>query len=69
LKLWGGEATFPEIARRSRCRRCKRQASSAAPNWPTIDHRAGAPTDIPPGWENAHYDNPNRLPPRAMQTK
>ena len=67
LEHWGADATFPEIARRSKCSRCKRQASSAAPNWPTIDNRAGAPTDIPQGWENAEYDNPSRLPPRGRQ--
>ena len=69
LKLWGADASFPEIARRSKCTRCKRQASSAAPNWPTIGNRAGAPTDIPLGWENANYDNPHRLPPRSMPTE
>lgn len=69
LQLWGADATFPEIARRCKCSRCDRQASSAAPNWPTIDDRAGAPIDIPQDWENAAYDNPNRLPPRAARTE
>lgn len=69
LALWDADASFPEIARRCKCSRCKRQASSAAPNWPTIDNRSGAPTDIPQGWEKVNCDNPNRLPPRAVQTE
>lgn len=61
LELFGTHATFPEIARRSRCNICKRQASQAAPHWPASDGRAGAPSIVPRGWENVDTVNRNRL--------
>lgn len=65
LELWGTDATFPEIARRSKCKRCKQQATSAAPIWPTLSNCAGrARENIPEGWEDVSYDNPNRPPGR-----
>jgi hypothetical protein len=62
LELWGSAATFPEIARRSKCSKCKRQASQAAPHWPpTSRGRGGEPGVTPKGWENVQTENPARF--------
>lgn len=63
LELWGTHASFPEIARRARCGKCRRQASEAAPNWPQMNTgRGGEPAVKPNGWENLTTRNPARLP-------
>lgn len=60
LELWGTDATFPDIARRSKCSKCKRQASQAAPGWPPIDGRAGAPSSKPDEWRDVETRNLQR---------
>lgn len=68
LELWGTHATFPEIARRSKCRKCKRQASQAAPSWPPASRvRGGEPGVKPKGWENLATKNPSRLSKRSSE--
>lgn len=51
LERWGTHATFPEIARRARCRDCGRRAFEAAPAWPVKRGGNGPGVDIvPDGW-------------------
>lgn len=63
LELWGTDATFPEIARRSKCSKCKRQASEAAPNWPPRSPERPWESSVKPkGWEDLKTKNPARFP-------
>jgi hypothetical protein len=51
LERWGTHATFPEIARRARCRDCGRRAFEAAPVWPLTRGGTGPGVAIvPEGW-------------------
>lgn len=51
LERWGTHATFPEIARRARCRDCGRRAFEAAPAWPMRSRATGPDAeDMPEGW-------------------
>lgn len=65
LELWGTQATFPEIARRSKCGRCRQQASEAAPQWPHQDGIISAPRVIPAEWDGLDTRNPARFDRRA----
>ncbi|MFT3727848.1 MAG: hypothetical protein QM759_08505 [Terricaulis sp.] len=65
LKLWSPDLTFPEIAQKSRCRQCGREASAAAPQWPTFNNIRNAPPLVPAGWEKVSYDNPRGKGPMA----
>jgi hypothetical protein len=65
LELWGTEATFPEIARRAKCRKCGQHASQAAPGWPpSVPGERSSPAAIPKGWENLETENRLRIPKR-----
>jgi hypothetical protein len=51
LDRWGTDASFPEIARRSKCGKCGKPAFEAAPNWPTRTGAGGPPmTQVPVDW-------------------
>lgn len=69
LELWGTHATFPEIARRSKCQQCKQRASQAAPHWPPASRvRGGEPSVTPPGWEGVLTCNWERFPAKWPKT-
>lgn len=53
LVLWGPDATFPEVAARARCSKCRELATGALPKWPYRKSAWGpAIQDVPSGWDN-----------------